>query len=498
MIRVLIVDDDALIHVTLRTIVNWEKLGYTVVQDCSNGNQVLSYLKNHTIDLLITDMKMPAMGGLDLMRVLLQQGRLPVTIALSGYDEFELVREAFRLGAYDYLLKADINPAGLERLLRTMKEKLFHRIRGQEGQLSQPELPAASGVYMVAAFQIQEFTRVAQRFGDNLRDRLEKPMLELVNQIQRLQGRAELHALGPDYIELYYPVRDKKRAADTMLSVVRQVQGVWLDFLNVETAVGISDPTDSSDLAGGSRTAGALAALAVLQGRRGICPQWEFREAEACYQSSAQDCDSLIAALCAEDNEAAQREIGQWFSRRKQQSDQQSRLEMLVLLARLGQKLRSVGRDFYDIFPERTDFFAASKALATRQERVLWLRSLLRRVQEACAAERQSRQLGPMERARRFMQDNFSNPELSLGTVAEYVGFNEKYFSTRFAKECGCTFIAYLNDLRIRRAQELLVQTDMKMYEISEAVGYGSVEHFNHIFKKKLCISPKEYRQSQK
>ncbi len=49
MIRVLIVDDDALIHVTLRTIVNWEKLGYTVVQDCSNGNQVLSYLKNHTM-----------------------------------------------------------------------------------------------------------------------------------------------------------------------------------------------------------------------------------------------------------------------------------------------------------------------------------------------------------------------------------------------------------------------------------------------------------------
>lgn len=93
--------------------------------------------------------------------------------------------------------------------------------------------------------------------------------------------------------------------------------------------------------------------------------------------------------------------------------------------------------------------------------------------------------------------DNFTNPELTFRTVADYVGFSEKYFSTRFTKECGTTFIAYLNDLRIRRAQELLVQTDLKMYEISEAVGYGSVEHFNHIFKKKLCISPKEYRQNQ-
>ena len=95
------------------------------------------------------------------------------------------------------------------------------------------------------------------------------------------------------------------------------------------------------------------------------------------------------------------------------------------------------------------------------------------------------------------MRDNFTNPELMLKTVADYVGFSEKYFSTRFTKECGCTFINYLNDLRIKRAQELLVQTDMKIYEISEAVGYSSVEHFNHMFKKKLCISPKDYRKER-
>ena len=64
--------------------------------------------------------------------------------------------------------------------------------------------------------------------------------------------------------------------------------------------------------------------------------------------------------------------------------------------------------------------------------------------------------------------------------VADYVGFNEKYFSTRFAKECGCTFIAYLNGLRIQRAGQLLLQTDMKIYEVCEAVGYNNVEHFNH------------------
>ena len=114
----------------------------------------------------------------------------------------------------------------------------------------------------------------------------------------------------------------------------------------------------------------------------------------------------------------------------------------------------------------------------------------------ACTAGASQAQPDVMERARAFIRDNFVNPELTLKTVADYVGFNEKYFSTRFAKECGCTFISYLNGLRIERAGQLLLQTDMKIYEVCEAVGYHNVEHFNHVFKKKMGVMPKIYRQS--
>lgn len=214
MIRTLIVDDDSLIHVTLRSLIDWESCGCTVVQDCSGGSQALSCLMEHPVDLLITDIKMPGMDGLELMRQLRQSGSIPVTVVLSGYDEFELVRA----------------------------------------------------------------------------------------------------------------------------------------------------------------------------------------------------CNSQAAS---------------------------------------------------------------------------------------CDGQRQERRKGAMQRAMEFMQDNFTNPELMLKTVADFVGFSEKYFNSRFTQECGCTFIGYLNDLRIGRAQELLLQTDMKIYEISDAVGYSSVEHFNHMFKKKLCMSPKDFRKTR-
>lgn len=341
MIRVLIVDDDSLIHVTLRSLLVWEKLGYTVVQDCGNGNQALSYLKNHTIDLLITDIKMPGMSGLELMQRLRQQGRMPVTITLSGYDEFELVREAFRLGAYDYLLKSDINSVGLEHLLRSVRQKLFRDIPADGKEVpgkSEIELPP--GDYMEAVFQIQDFAGAAKRFGDHLREGLEKPMLELVNQIHRLQGRAVFRADNPGQYEMYYAVRDRKRARDTIVSVVNQVQSVWLDFMNLEVAVGISDVVPREQLDEVRQRCETLAVLSSLQGKGKVCTQWEYGTLAETYEAEAEQCDPLIASLCGEDNDTAQKEIGRWLSQLKQCTQTRGCEKILVMIARMGERLR--------------------------------------------------------------------------------------------------------------------------------------------------------------
>ena len=123
MIRTLIADDDALLRAALRTMVDWEALGYTLVWDCTNGLQVLELLQRTTVDLLITDMKMPLLDGLGLIRRLRQSALLPVTVVLSGYDEYELVREAFRLGAHDYLLKGNLDTASLTAMLTELRRR---------------------------------------------------------------------------------------------------------------------------------------------------------------------------------------------------------------------------------------------------------------------------------------------------------------------------------------------------------------------------------------
>lgn len=494
MIRTVLVDDDALIHVTLRSLIDWEACGCTVVQDCSTGAQALAYLCENPVDLLITDIKMPGMSGLELMAELRRNGCMPVTVVLSGYDEFGLVREAFRLGAYDYLLKASINQEAVARLLNGLREKVFH-----VAALSVPTREGApaleEGDYFAAVFRVEQFEQTAQRFGGNLKERMEKPMLELVRQIRRLQGRAVLRARDPSRYELYYRVRDRQGVQSTALSVVRQIQGVWRDFMNLDTAAGISGVVPSSQLQGAVEQCEALCRLTVLRGQGGLCAQWEDGALARAYQTQAADCDGLISALCGDGDGQLEGKLGLWFSSLKGLEDKAHTCRILVLLARLGERLEEYGVNYFQVFPEQTDFHQLLREFESCAERELWLRNALRRVREVCAEGRRERQKSPVQRAREFMEDNFANPELTLRTVADYVGFNEKYLSARFTKECGCTFVSFLNDLRLRRAQELLVQTDMRIYEVSEAVGYSSVEHFTHMFKKKLCISPKDFRK---
>ena len=130
MYKVVLIDDESIIVEGLQQVVDWSAYNCQVValaQDAASGAGVI---RDHRPDILFTDIKMPGMDGLELMRQLRRSGAMPVTVVLSGYDEFELVREAFRLGAYDYLLKGNISRTSLTRLVSGLREKLFPSAAG--------------------------------------------------------------------------------------------------------------------------------------------------------------------------------------------------------------------------------------------------------------------------------------------------------------------------------------------------------------------------------
>ena len=100
-LSVLIVDDDAMMRISLKSLIAWQEHGYRLIGEASDGEQALEICRRSAPDILITDMKMPRMDGIALLRVLQKEKIQMYVIILSGYDDFQLVREAMRLGAAD-------------------------------------------------------------------------------------------------------------------------------------------------------------------------------------------------------------------------------------------------------------------------------------------------------------------------------------------------------------------------------------------------------------
>ena len=99
-----------------------------------------------------------------------------------------------------------------------------------------------------------------------------------------------------------------------------------------------------------------------------------------------------------------------------------------------------------------------------------------------------------MENAKDYVENHYSNEEVSLDTVCEALGVSNSYFSTIFKKETGKSFIGYLTDYRMERASRLLLETNEKSYIIGKKVGYTDPNYFSYVFKRKFGVSPSKYR----
>lgn len=511
--KVLIVDDDTIIRITLRSLIDWESFGYEVAADAVNGRQALQYLDICPVDLVLTDMKMPVLDGLGLIAEIRRRGLKPRILVLSGYDDFKLVREAFRMGAEDYLLKSDLDAGLLEGILRKWHGDVAERTESAEpvwGSYTRPQQLADIAMgryplnrelftsdYAVMQFEIEDYIRHRARFADNIEEGLVQPVLNFAMQIPRVASKCILGSISPSRYVMLYGVADSRVYRENVLSTCRQLCNVWKNYLNLPFSVGISELETSPDrFMDRFEEAGEQLKLRHLKGKSVSCCLWE-RDAltydEVCRAETQYQ--RLIQGILVGDEMAAEEEKSRLFgSFYKSGLSEAVRLSLCIICG-LAWKLEEHQDDIQTLFAEPVNYYEKLRRFQDVRELELWMNNYIRWVMDYQNHKQDRNQEDLMLRAKRFIMDNYSNPELTLGSVAGYVGLNEKYFSSKFTKEEGMTFSNYLTEVRIRKARELMDQTDLKIYEISQSVGYNSVEHFTRVFKKICKVSPGSYRK---
>lgn len=516
--RVLIIDDDTIIRITLRSLVDWESLGYTIVADAIHGQQALQILKEMPVDLMITDMKMPVLDGIGLIKAM--SGRkeaMPKVLVLSGYDDFKLVREAFRLGAWDYMLKADLNAELLKELLVRLEAGSKKPGHAAEDMLKDDyEKPDPSMLlqdmamgkrkveqelfqkeYLVVQFEIEEFHKQSGRFKDSLEDGLIRPMLGLAGQIPRVASRCILGCISPSRYVMLYQIQDYVQYRENVVSSCRQMCSIWKNYMNLSVSAGISSLGSSPDeFFSKLEEAGELLQLRFLKKKASISYPWEkdkISYQEVC--AAGKQFQTLLHGLLAGDDFCVNEEKLKLSSLLYSVGLYRAKSIILSLVCQLAWRFLENHDDIRFIFAEEIDYYEKISRYEDIRSLELWVNNYFRWILDYIQHIHDRRQADLMIRAKRFIMDNYANPELTLGSVAGYVGLNEKYFSTRFTKEEGLTFSNYLTEVRIRKARELMENTDLKIYEISRNVGYNSVEHFTRVFRKVCKVSPGSYRK---
>ncbi|TDO70038.1 response regulator receiver domain-containing protein [Halanaerobium saccharolyticum] len=124
MYKVLIVDDETLVRVGLKTTINWEELGFSIVADASDGEQAYQLYKKYKPEVIITDIRMPKKDGFYLIEKIRSENQKSKILVLTVYDEFSYARKALKLGADDYILKTEIEDEELVKLMIKLKKDL--------------------------------------------------------------------------------------------------------------------------------------------------------------------------------------------------------------------------------------------------------------------------------------------------------------------------------------------------------------------------------------
>ncbi len=172
----------------------------------------------------------------------------------------------------------------------------------------------------------------------------------------------------------------------------------------------------------------------------------------------------------------------------------QQQVYMIGIFNSIIQMIQQYDLALEDIMGGELESIALFDKLKKIEEFSSWLFKIAGKLNRLINQERDMTTRQVIQDAKQFIMDHYQNPDLSVEMICRHLHMSPAYFSTVFKKETGQAYIAYLTDVRLNKAVELLNKTDDKTYIIASKVGYQEQNYFSYVFKKKFGVSPTRYR----
>lgn len=494
MIKTLIVDDDFLVRMYLKQVIDWEAKGYLLIGDASNGKEALTVLREKGPGLLITDLSMPVMDGISLISQARAEFPHMGIVALSCHDEFQYVKEAMKCGADEYLLKNLLD----ESLLCSTLDMIRHKIRQSATEEEEKETLsrlAEKGVELVRQ-ELQEtlcqqrytvaeqrqlcleagidgsFQRCAVLMMDS-RDRdstLHSVLEEYCKTRQafwlgaRAEGQCVLLDLGG--------IPSQAAQWEKVHSFAEGVKKCATDYLNMEAVIAVS-----SICAGDGSICVAFSQAAAVWSYGiygpGIYPYSQLPGAE--------DLPPEVYALLNQVKGGGTAGL----------AEMETLTSAAFFALRTYRPSPQMLCDWYGALMEAGGIDEALPGTVEEMEQQ-WHRALRRQKDRNVAIGKDKHPA--VRQAAAFVRKHFREP-ISLSQIAEEVHLNAAYLSYLFKQETGVNFSDYLTNCRMAEVKTLLRESDLSIKGCVAAAGFSDYRNFCKLFKKMVGMRPVEYRK---
>lgn len=518
MIKVFLVDDEIVIREGIRNSFPWEESGYTLVGEAPDGEIALPMIRDAAPDILITDIRMPFMDGMQLCREVKRLMPWVGIVILSGYDDFNYARQAISLGVQEYLLKP-MSARELKEVLDRISQRLSEDRRAREDIESMRRRLSSGNQFvkekLLGSLFVDEPLEADE--ADAMIEQMRALGINLVAKCYAVidiafatregshaPGRAALLTLSDSSGGIVHVCAAKhgaralvlgdseadteERAYSFASSAVYELEhsgctGILLSigdivscFTNIRRSMRSARHTRHmmASRTGGARIIGVREAgdpppaalpdpnLRPLNERlQYVSPE----ELPAVF-------NEYVASLGATDIHSAV--VSNYLH-----------VEALMTASRI---VSEAGGDPAVVLGSGRQLMAVDDGAAYE---------LLQRAVAYRSAHSALSGNSSVSKARYYLSQHFSDPNLMLQDVAREVCMSNSRFSTVFAQETGITFTEYLTALRVSKAKELLRLTNMRSSQIAFAVGYNDPHYFSYLFKKSTGTTPSDYRRSE-
>lgn len=522
--RVLLVDDEEDIREGISRKMDWLGLGFSLVGEAANGQDALELAESLRPDVILTDIKMPFMDGLELCRILTD--RLPAArfVVFSGFDAFEYAKQAIQMNVVEYILKP-INADELSAVLRRLKEQL-DRERAERRNVEllrsrytenlpvlrelfyanlldghiEPGTERERAARLDIDLQGEEWAVGLAYIGSDRRDTLSTLSIQNLLEETLTADRCKL-SLYNDWVAVIVSLTESFTIYD-LIRVLDRVCTLAASYLGLTLTVGVGAPC--KELSGMARSAAeARTALEYrsMVGRGQVIYIGDlepdggqvltFEEADertltaAVRLGSEQEVRDAAAALAGKIREA-------------NPSAGQYNLFLMELVTHLMKMTRRSGVGVEEVFGTGFSLPIQDSALPSLEEledwcaeRYLRLRTLIRRRQTDSAGQ-------TVETAKEYIRQHYAESDLSVEKLCAYLHLSSTYFSTLFKRETGTSFTAYVTTVRMEAAAEAIRGTEEKTYLIAQRCGYEDPNYFSYVFKRHFGVTPTKYRSEGK